>query len=634
MRIKKHIISFALLVILLITGLNAQENFKYLNTDYKFHDVTEISMIVTNYGCTTTEYISGFPSVNFCNYPKGSLQNMIHHFGFWIGAEIKNKPYVTTSADYEASAAQSRGNRFEFWPRFNDKDTIYEASLFDEYPETAAPGIFFNPDGTLSEDYLPISEMDLICQYWDNKVTWDNTNDLPETMESHIPMNLHVIQRFYGFTFDTYKKIIFIDYFMINEGSDPYKNIHFGLYTDPHIGPNWTLGNRGGDDYALFNKKRNLLINADGPKGTEGPPLNDAMIGYRLIDAPINPSDPTVTHNFKHWIHSEDCINDKDAFLRLSDPAIDEDMNPNTPHGSSLRTFSGSGPYGDLMPGDTAKFTVAVIVGDGIEELFSNADYAVALKEKGYFVPLPPPAPKLKAERFNKKVKLNWEWDSEYSGTNPEEFEDKSRGDFLEDFDGYRVYRSTIGPFGPWSKIAEFDYVNGDNFDTGIEYEFTDVGLINGVRYWYSVTAFDRPENLASGDNIPSQESSIEKSVVEVIPAPSPEEGEDKVFVVPNPYRTDVDYTQGVRWEYPTQNRKEWFEIDRRIAFMNLPDQCTISIYTVAGQKVKDIEHSGSSIEYWNLLNGNNHAVSTGLYYFSVIGSNGFKQIGKFVIIK
>jgi hypothetical protein len=71
---------------------------------------------------------------------------------------------------------------------------------------------------------------------------------------------------------------------------------------------------------------------------------------------------------------------------------------------------------------------------------------------------------------------------------------------------------------------------------------------------------------------------------------------------------------------------------------MNLPPRCKISIYTIAGYLVKEINFdkavSGSSIAYWNLLNKNNHTVASGLYYFVVTEPNGKTQVGKFVIVK
>ena len=72
-----------------------------------------------------------------------------------------------------------------------------------------------------------------------------------------------------------------------------------------------------------------------------------------------------------------------------------------------------------------------------------------------------------------------------------------------------------------------------------------------------------------------------------------------------------------------------------------------IRIYTLAGDLVKTIGHNGSARysdpymygkngAYWNLINDNNQAVSSGIYLFSVqnVDKKEDDFIGKFVIIK
>ncbi len=106
------------------------------------------------------------------------------------------------------------------------------------------------------------------------------------------------------------------------------------------------------------------------------------------------------------------------------------------------------------------------------------------------------------------------------------------------------------------------------------------------------------------------------------------------VIVTPNPYIVTN------RWE---QNRYE-----RQIAFSRLPAECTIRIFTLAGDLVRVIEHKESEerrtdpnnpitndlggTEVWNLLNQSEALVASGVYVFYVESSVG-KQVGKFAII-
>ncbi len=96
----------------------------------------------------------------------------------------------------------------------------------------------------------------------------------------------------------------------------------------------------------------------------------------------------------------------------------------------------------------------------------------------------------------------------------------------------------------------------------------------------------------------------------------------DKIVVAPNPW-----YDKALRNNYGgTETNK--------INFFNIPGQCTIRIYTVAGDLVKKIKHnSGTSEQGWNQLNENNQLVFTGVYIYHVESKFG-NQIGKFIIIR
>ena len=75
---------------------------------------------------------------------------------------------------------------------------------------------------------------------------------------------------------------------------------------------------------------------------------------------------------------------------------------------------------------------------------------------------------------------------------------------------------------------------------------------------------------------------------------------------------------------------------DDRIAFYNIPGQCTIKIYTELGELIKTIEHTnGSGDEFWYQVTSSNQIVVSGIY-IAVITDNttGEKQIAKFAVIR
>lgn len=99
--------------------------------------------------------------------------------------------------------------------------------------------------------------------------------------------------------------------------------------------------------------------------------------------------------------------------------------------------------------------------------------------------------------------------------------------------------------------------------------------------------------------------------------------------VVPNPYLVRA------AWDIDNDYQK--------IQFINLPTECTIRIYTVAGDLVKTIHHNDpyqggfdsetKGTAFWNLMTRNNQKVSTGIYVFYLDSPFG-QDVGKFAIIR
>ena len=73
----------------------------------------------------------------------------------------------------------------------------------------------------------------------------------------------------------------------------------------------------------------------------------------------------------------------------------------------------------------------------------------------------------------------------------------------------------------------------------------------------------------------------------------------------------------------------------RHIRFMYLPPECTISVYTVAGTKVKTLSHaSETGSTSWNLVSDWGQALAFGVYVYIVEDPQGNRHVGKFALIK
>ncbi len=100
------------------------------------------------------------------------------------------------------------------------------------------------------------------------------------------------------------------------------------------------------------------------------------------------------------------------------------------------------------------------------------------------------------------------------------------------------------------------------------------------------------------------------------------------VKVVPNPYLVGNEWQQS--------------SLIRRLKFINLPDECTIRIFTTNGELIKTIVHKATigsvkgdagGDEWWDVLTDNRQIIASGVYIFHVDSKVG-EQVGKFVIIR
>ena len=75
---------------------------------------------------------------------------------------------------------------------------------------------------------------------------------------------------------------------------------------------------------------------------------------------------------------------------------------------------------------------------------------------------------------------------------------------------------------------------------------------------------------------------------------------------------------------------------DDRIAFYNIPGQCTIRIYSELGELIKTIEHTnGSGDEFWMSVTSSNQIVVSGIYIAVITdNSTGEKHLTKFAVVR
>jgi hypothetical protein len=191
-------------------------------------------------------------------------------------------------------------------------------------------------------------------------------------------------------------------------------------------------------------------------------------------------------------------------------------------------------------------------------------------------------------------------------------------------------YPTTLEP-----TAAEDSELTDDGYLKYFEYEIVLGDLLPSVPYWVNVTTFDFGSPVAG---LPSLETSYLNGLQEAFAVNSADEVEQEnlqVYVYPNPYRIDGQYElRGLedREETRSSNRS------RLLHFGNLPHECTITIFSIDGDLIKEIEHAAvqgdprASHESWDLITRNRQALVSGLYYY-VVEANSTTSIGKFAVV-
>ncbi len=205
--------------------------------------------------------------------------------------------------------------------------------------------------------------------------------------------------------------------------------------------------------------------------------------------------------------------------------------------------------YFPLLPGQSESFSVAMLYGWDEQDLIQNKKIVQDIYNANYNFAVAPDKPTLQAVVGDGKVTLYWDDKAE-----------KSFDRFLKvyDFEGYKIYRATDPGFEDAGTITDgygyayytkplavFDKVDsvfgffpksmgrGVQFflgnETGLVHSFVDSPLVNGVRYFYAVTAFDKGD--VEKNIIPSETNKF----VTVSPTGEIKTGGNVVAVVPTP---------------------------------------------------------------------------------------------------
>jgi hypothetical protein len=675
----------------------------------RFTNVGRMGLTVNNFGTfgrpTVRSNTQGPPSLAF---PRGSGIEHLFEAGIWIGAIVDGQVRVSTSS-VDASAGYSTGGQgFEF----TQLSSIKERSKL-----------------TSSSNYSSsaISHQDFLMTQTDSFVVIPGTS-VPISGHQN-PLGAVINLETYAWNFPFADFFVICNYTIKNASSNRWDSVYLGAFADMVVrNVNYTRD----AGTAFFNKGRNG-INKDYMSFYAYQSFGDDIdftksygaiqfLGIDWRGMFFNPNKPDTflkaglpapRLNYNFWNFNSIATpwntpgSEQERYEKLS-TTIDSTLlfagdGPIAGVPANWLQLISNGPLVSVEPGESFTYTIAFVCAKQREPLTylppssayiytspaSETELTASLKrtrttylgedvnENGIYLPEldlnangkldryllsePPTSPKSKVVPSENKIEVYWDKSAEYS------VDPISR---LQDFEGYRVYRSNLGDdlklnlIEDANRIGQWDSAGNDvGFNNGFDaialkepitfegdttkyyYKYTLDNVSNGWQYLVVVTAFDQGDKRIDVEPL---ESSFTENETRAFPGALTNEfkaGAKKVGVYPNPYNTSA------AWDGATSRT-------RKLYFYNLPAKSEIHVYTSSGDLVATMNHDaatykgegiGWSTTYgntekttmsggehaWDVLSESKTQLTTGVYLFTVKDlTTGEMQRGNFAIIK
>ncbi len=675
--------------------------------DEKLTTAGNIRMTVNNLGMIGNAFrgsynVLGYPS---CEFPANSGIEHLFQGGMWIGCLINNSQVAVSSGAVDDASGYSTGKGgFEFTAEVGA--SLKEQSSLIDHP-------LYNPRA--------ISHQDLIADFSDKNTVVPGTAIPISNHQFPLGADVHFEAYNYNFNFANY--FVILNYTITNNSANTWDSVYIGYWKDGVV-RNVNITPPGGS--AFFNKGGNGYLDslyiAYEFDATGDPGFTNSYVGLKFLGAedkngfahPELRTNFVANYNAWQFQNSADPLyfsptDDNQKYGKMTsglNNRLDWEtiIRPTLRQANNRSHLMSVGPFRQVAPGESVQIAFALVCAKKKEDgnpntadndvqkdiLVQNSKFAQTAyngedvnfngildpgedrdgdgKITRFILPAPPDIPRSKMIAGENKIDLYWSNNAE-SSVDPISKK--------KDFEGYRVYKTTLGfdvsgtqdILTALKLVAEFDSAGNHLFnETGFaairladsltfgdttsagdtiyyHYKYTFSNIQNGWQHAVAVTAFDQGDDV---NNLQSLESSTLPTLKRVFPG-MPVNNDFKngdPFVYPNPYYASA------AWEGISTNPE-----DKKVIFANLPARCNIRIYTASGDLVDDITHNqeynGSDIKWyqtysnanqtrfsggehaWDMLSKDNQIIARGLYLFSVKDlSSGEIFKGKFVIIK
>ncbi|MCK4539325.1 MAG: hypothetical protein KAV42_11060 [Candidatus Krumholzibacteria bacterium] len=369
------------------------------------HNVGNLQMHVTNWGCFGSYPSSNWPTAEFpsAQWPANSGTEYLYIAGLWIGAKKGGIPVVSTSAYeiefrppgienpeakiYRAFEGIQSGARLPS-PDDDDKDGVSD--------EDWQNGIDDDGDGLIDEDFGAIGKQMFTCWTTDDDPTSVQVN--PE----HTPLHLFIRQESYQWEEEQFYDFVGIEYKIKNYGSDIIEDLYIGFFADGDAGKRdreqyWTDDCTGlfegircaqkGENEIPVRLSVAYFYDKDGDDGACTGYFGIIFLGHDID--PLGENAPktvglTSYQNFsgdQPYENGGDPTNDFQRYELMS--KTQKDRNAEVPR--DYRMMMATGPFRELLPDSSMILQVAFVCGEGLDGMLDAAASATMAFQGNWF---------------------------------------------------------------------------------------------------------------------------------------------------------------------------------------------------------------------------------------------------------
>ena len=464
-----------------------------------------------------------------------------------------------------------------------------------------------------------------------NYDTYFTISDSLAGPDDYIGIKVH--SRTYAWSEAYRDDFIIYDFQLLNLNADPLTDIYVAWHSDADISaasggsgtqgfwrddlPGYYRDDVAKEYISYMYDADNTTIAGEDTGGRFLPKESTGYIGTRLLYCPpiTGSSEPSVQIGHGWWDWNSDPADDPDWMTMMTSGAwLDP---PSSPH--DFRYLQSMGPF-EIPANDSIRVVFAFGIGEGLQGLRDNLEWALRLLNAGWIGPSAPAAPTFTLTPGDRQVELEW---NDFAETSP----DPATG--VVDFEGYRVWRR-VGDVGTWTLLMECDLINEMGHNTGLVHSYLDTDVNNGYQYSFVVTAYDRGEPENNIDSFESGKGGFQ--MVEIgLDSGTRNEASSGIHVVPNPF---VKLSPKGFGFVPDQLDPS----HERILFVNLPleEEATVTIYSLSGDRLMELQKgSGTRTVDWNLITRKDQKIVAGVYLY-VVESDGLDEnhIDKFMVVR